>query len=103
MKKVTKSQVISKLKKLNEGESLTVSLFPSNCGPANTVWVQGYEKELTKDDLNLLYGHIKPEVLEKHVTDVEKSLTKLDSLVNDFQYYNCNNELGMRVHFYINE
>jgi hypothetical protein len=93
MKKVTKMQVVSKLKKLNEGESLPVTLFPSNCGPSNTVWVQGFEKELSKHDLVPLYPD------SKEIPD----LTGFDSLVNDFSYYNCNKELGKRVHFYINE
>jgi hypothetical protein len=93
MKKVTKAQVIAKLKKLNEGEILPVTLFPSKCGPSNTTWVQGFTKELTKQDLLPLYPD------SKEIPD----LTGLDSLVNNYQYYNCIPELGKRVHFYINE
>jgi hypothetical protein len=92
MKKLTKTQVIAKLKKLNENEVLTVTLFPSKCGPANTTWVKGFEKELTKQDLIPLYPDSK-EI---------PNLTEFDSLVNDFKYYNCIPELGMRVHFYTN-
>jgi hypothetical protein len=93
MKKVTKSQVIAQLKKLEGDQELQVSLFPSKCGPANTAWVKGYETSLTKDALTIEYPD----------NEQLKNLTKFDSLVNDFSYYNCNSELGNRVHFYINE
>jgi hypothetical protein len=83
MKKVTKTQV---RKMFSKSLDQTVSLFPSNCGPQNTTWVQGMEYNPSK------YG-ISYKDLDRH----------FDKFVNEFQYYNCNNELGKRVHFYINE
>jgi hypothetical protein len=91
MKKVTKSQVIAQLKKLNEGDVLPVSLFPSKCGPSNTTWVKGYEVNLYKDQ-----GEFYQDLSE----DGSKTF---DSLIIDFSVYNCNSELGKRVHFYIKE
>jgi hypothetical protein len=90
MKKLTKSQVIAKVKKLNEGEILPVTLFPSKCGPANTVWVQGYEVPL-----KLKNG------VPTYETEVQEE--NFEDIINSYSYYNCNNELGKRVHFYINE
>lgn len=89
MKKVTKSRVIAQLKKMPEGEILPVTLFPSNCGPANTTWVKGFEIQLNNEFLQPAYK--------------DAEFTGFDSLVSDFSYYNCNSELGKRVHFYINE
>jgi hypothetical protein len=100
MKKLTKTQVIAKLKKLNENEVLTVTLFPSKCDPQNTTWVKGFEKELTKQDLSLKYPQTEKTL--PYLAECEKTLTHLDSIINDFQYYNCIPELGTRVHFYTN-
>lgn len=78
MRKITKSQVKARIKRLKEGEKLDLTLFPSKCGPFNTVWVKGFEVEVD-------------------------SLEEFEKIVNSFSYYNCNSELGNRVHFYVKE
>jgi hypothetical protein len=88
MKKVTKAQVMTHLKKLKGEEEIQVSLFPSNCGPGNAHFL-GYDIHLKNEYLLPKYPGSK--------------ITCLDSLINEFVHYNCNNELGKRVHFYINE
>lgn len=80
-KKVTKAQVRAMFRKsLNQ----TVLFFPSNCGPANTTWVKGMPYNPT--EYNVSYGG-----LDEH----------FNKTINSFSYYNCNSELGKRVHFYI--
>lgn len=88
MKKVTKAQVKAIQKRLETWQHLEVTLFPSNCGPSNTVWVKGYTVTLGRDG----------------VWDAElKEFQDFESIVNSFSYYNCNAELGKRVHYYIEE
>lgn len=99
MKKVTKTQVKAMVKKLGDNEELKVTLFPSKCGPANTIWVKDYEIELTKEALNLAYPQ--NEKTSPYLTDFETKLTNFDSIINDFAYYNCIPELGKNVHYYI--
>lgn len=82
MRKLTKTQVRKEFKKsLNK----TVLLFPSNCGPSNTTWVKGIEYNPSN------YG-----VTYKNLDD------HFNKFINEFSYYNCNSELGNRVHYYMN-
>jgi len=82
MRKLTKAQVRKEFKgSLNK----TVLLFPSNCSHANTTWVKGYD--YNPSSYNLSYSD-----LESH----------FEKTINEFSYYNCNSELGNRVHFYMN-
>jgi hypothetical protein len=82
MKKLTKTQV---RKQFSKSLDQTVLLFPSNCGPANTTWVKGFEYNPSK--YNITYKE-----LDNH----------FNKFINEFSYYNCNAELGKRVHFYMN-
>jgi hypothetical protein len=80
MKKITKSQVKAKLKKLTDQEILTVNFLPSKTSYSGfKCWVQPMEIELTND------------------------LDEFEKTINEFMYYNCNNETGNGVHYYINE
>ena len=64
-------------KLFNEGRELVI--IPSNCSP-NGAWVKGYR--ICKNNL-------------------ENS--DFDRLINEFEYYNCNGELGRYTHYYIEE
>ena len=91
MLKQTKTQIIAKLKKLNEGETMKVNLIPSKTYLSGyKTWIQPYEVEMSKSDLEQKYAG-------------NNDLTYFDSIVNSYAYYNCNNETGNRVHFYIKE
>lgn len=81
MKKLTKTQV---RKQLSKSLNQTVLLFPSKCGPANTTWVKGFEYNPSKQGISY-------KELDKH----------FERTINEFSYYNCNSELGNRVHFYM--
>jgi hypothetical protein len=76
MEKLSKTQVKAKIKRLKEGESLTIALYPSKCSPSNSVWVSGIEITVS-------------------------NLEELERLSNSFAYYSCNNVLGKRVHYYL--
>lgn len=89
MLKQTKTQIIAKLKRLNEGEKLEVGLLPSKAAP-NSLWFSPYLVELKKSDLEQKY-------------EGNNDLTYFESIVNNFHYYNCTHESGNRVHFYIKE
>ena len=74
--KLTKSQVIAKQKRLNDGEKISIRLVSSNFNPTN-VWGAFYDLDVKKD-------------------------TDLQPIIDAFLYYNCiNNETGRRVHFYL--
>lgn len=91
MKKQTKSQIIAKLKRLEEGETLKVNLLPSKSHMSGfKMRIQPYEVELQKSDLENKYAG-------------NNDLTYFESIVNNFAYYNCTNETGNRVHYYIKE
>ena len=64
-------------KLFNEGHELTI--IPCNCSP-NGAWLTGFR--ICK-------------------TYLENS--DFDRLINEFEYYNCNSELGRYTHFYIEE
>lgn len=81
MKKLTKSQVRALFKK---SLNTTVLLFPSNCGPSNTTWVRGVKYNPSNYDISY-------QELDEHFA----------RFINEFSYYNCNNELGNRVHYYV--
>lgn len=87
MKKLTKSQVIAIAKK-SPFNNCMVDLYPSNCSPANQTWV----KPLTVE----VHWH-EGQAVKLYV---DGSYKTFDSIINEFQYYNCNSELGNRVHFY---
>jgi hypothetical protein len=84
MEKKTITQVRAMLKKLRGNETITVTMFPSNVRPGG-VWVQGF---------TAVYGS------EGFRADTHEIQTFQDD-VNSFTYYNCNNELGKYVHFYV--
>ena len=62
-------------KLFNEGHELII--IPCNCSP-NGFWVKGFR--ICK-------------------TNLENS--DFDRLINEFEYYNCNSELGRYTHYYI--
>ena len=62
-------------KLFNEGHELII--IPCNCSP-NGFWVKGFRICKTK---------------------LENS--DFDRLINEFEYYNCNSELGRYTHYYI--
>mgnify|MGYP003391799617 FL=1 len=62
-------------KLFNEGHALII--IPCNCSP-NGFWVKGFRICKTK---------------------LENS--DFDRLINEFEYYNCNSELGRYTHYYI--
>ena len=62
-------------KLFNEGHELII--IPCNCSP-NGVWFKGFRICKTK---------------------LENS--DFDRLINEFEYYNCNSELGRYTHYYI--
>lgn len=88
MRKLTKSQVIALAKKVDK---LEVELYPSNCSPLNQMWVQGY-----KVDLRINEGT--PFHFNQQGTPI-----LFDSVINSFSAFNCNYELGNRVHFYVKD
>lgn len=92
MQKLTKTQVkaLAKVK-----GAVTVELYPSKCGPANQVWVKGYE--LT------IYHNPKAEEEERFFTKSSSIDMPFDERIQDFAYYNCIPELGKRVHYYLKE
>lgn len=74
LKKVTKATIKALIKK--EGKANFI-ICPSKCFPN--------------------FGH--PFNMACEVTAC--SVEELEKKINSFVYYNCNNELGNRVHFYI--
>lgn len=72
MKKVTKHRV---KKVIREKGTWKGMLIPSNCYPGG-FWVKGFSVELTQESL--------------------------ERTINEFEYYNCNSELGYYTHFYEN-
>ena len=77
MKKVNKTTA---RKMYNNG--VTIYLLPSNVG-LNSVWVSPCP--VNNIDNNAIY-----------------SPRSFDAVINEFEYYNCNNELGRYTHYYIN-
>ena len=64
-------------KLFNEGQELII--IPCNCAP-NGAWLTGFR--ICK-------------------TNLENS--DFDRLINEFEYYNCNSELGRYTHYYLEE
>ena len=92
MRKLTLAQV----KALAKKGAITVALFPSKCGPANTTWVQGVEIEVTaKQGIDNLWDFY---ILEADGFDIS-----LKAYLDTFKAYICNYELGYYIHFYIKE
>lgn len=74
MKKVTLATV---KKMIRENKKFQLKLVPNKTNPYNC-WGIG------------------------HTVNIECG-TEIEKVVNSFIYYNCNNELGMGVHYYIME
>jgi hypothetical protein len=93
MIKLTKSQVVAKLKRLSENETINITLCPSNCYPnPNAMWKIFVDIDLSKEDI------VPCNVLGDYD---ESNINNFERHINSFAYYNCNSELGNRVHFYI--
>jgi hypothetical protein len=87
-KKLTKTQVKALVKK--EG-TLDIALVPSNVYPDyNNPWVKPMDFILASDREGNVH----------QISETNYSMRTFDNLINEFSYYNCNNELGNRVHFY---
>ncbi len=84
--KLTKTQVLSKAKKLQENELLDVAICSSKVRPF-TMWNQQFEFQINKDlvrvDRNDHDGYT------------------FENTVNNYSYYNCNSEMGNYVHYYV--
>lgn len=83
-----KKQTLAQVKALAKKGPITVTLFPSKCGPTNTTWVKGMELDIRHENNEFFIGD---------------EMETLQSALNAFMYYNCNAQLGNRVHFYIKE
>lgn len=82
--KKTKNQVRAALRKNGVWRGF---LCPSNCYPnPGHPFNLGLEVHLTKDMLE--YG------------DTDEVVTRLDKVLNAFQYYNCTAETGNKIHYY---
>jgi hypothetical protein len=85
MEKLTKSQAVSRAKKLKDGELMTVTICPSNMRP-NSIWYQGYEFSINN---------------RVEVSTSDGQSETLEQTLNSFSYYNCNPEMGKRIHWYV--
>jgi hypothetical protein len=66
-------------------KGITIFLLPCNVR-INNVWM------------------IPLEINNKEINEfINIDITYFDSIVNNFEYYNCNSELGNYTHFYIKE
>ncbi|MGL5713329.1 MAG: hypothetical protein ACRCX2_09950 [Paraclostridium sp.] len=83
MKKITKSTVKSIVGNLKEGEKVTVTMYPSKANVLS-IWFSGIAMTITNE------GEGKEELL-----------SRLDKYINEFEYYNCNNQVGIYAHYYI--
>ena len=88
-RKITLAQVKAIARK--EGQ-VTVYLVPSKCHPSNATWVQPTE-------FNVEYIPSTKQFLK--VTPNSGGL--LAAHLDGFRYYNCNAELGNRIHYYLKE
>jgi hypothetical protein len=82
--KMTKAQVKAILRKLKEQPTftdITIAMCPSNCHPAYDYW-----------DISMQWSY--------H-SDMDKPVSTFDTRVAQYEHYNCNKELGKRVHYYI--
>lgn len=77
LEKITVSQVRARIKKLSEGETFKVGLLPNKANP-HSVWISPTFVEVS-------------------------SIEKLEEYINNYSYYNCNNELGKRVAYWVEE
>jgi hypothetical protein len=84
--KLTKTQVIAKAKKLQDGQTLDVAICSSNIRPF-TMWNHQFEFQINKD-------------LIRVDRDDHDGYT-LQNTINNYSYYNCNSEMGRYVHYYI--
>lgn len=76
MKKITLAQV---KKMIREGSGQVIRLVPCKMSPVG-MWGVWHDTSLKG-----------------------KTLEEFDKIVNSFYYYNCNNETGNRIHYYIVE
>ena len=66
----------NKAKRLfNEGQN--IYLIPSNCSPLCNTWIE--------------------------TTIINNSMGNFEKIINEYSYYNCNSEMGNKIHFYIIE
>lgn len=97
LKKSTKTQVVSRLKQLEDGETIQITLCPSKCYPNPNSYVDmTMTLDFSKEDLQ-------SSTWETGLLVGIGKLSNFDTRLNAFQYYNCTPELGKRVHFYIKE
>lgn len=78
MKKLTKTQVVSRINKHGRWEGY---ICPSKCSPRNDSSAFNMAMKVTFDKVQLGRGGV-------------------DKILNEFSYYNCNSETGNRIHFY---
>ena len=84
--KVTKSQVLAKAKKLQDGEKLDVAICSSKLRPFS-MWNPQFEFQVDKN-------------LVRVDRDDHDGYT-LENTVNNYMVYNCNHETGNYVHYYV--
>lgn len=84
--KLTKPQVLKKMRELKDGGTFSLFLCPSKCYPS-----PGHPFNMA----------IEVEASAKGVYRDGYGWTSLDVVVNDFAYYNCTHETGIRTHFYL--
>lgn len=75
MKKLTKTQVIARIKKLAEGESVNVQIVPCKMNP-NSMWYSGHEFEFSSVDSFLHF-------------------------IDSFMIHNCTSETGYYPAYYV--
>lgn len=75
--KLTKAQVVSRLKKLKEGESLVIGFLPCKAN-LNSEWI-----------------------IASWLTIV--SVEDFESAINEYTYYNCNSVVGNYPSYYLEE
>lgn len=84
--KVTKSQVVARAKKLQDGEKLDVAICSNKIMPF-TMWNCQFEFQVDK---NLI-----------RVDRADHDGYTLEKTVNNYMVYNCDAERGHNVHYYV--
>lgn len=49
------------------------------------------------------FDWIKPVEISKNTCDTSIDINKFDRTINEFEYYNCNAELGYYAHYFVSE
>lgn len=86
--KVTKSQVLAKAKKLQDGEKLEITICSSKIMPF-TPWNHQFQFQIDK---NLI-----------RVDRDDHDGYTLENTVNNYMVYNCDSETGNYVHYYVKQ